>query len=289
MQTIDHETRFHVRPIGPANVLRLVSAARSGAEADEIEELARLDLLVDDAGCHFGVPFAETFGRRDGAARTAEPACTPGHVARAVWSPDRPDALVAFDMAEARRSFLPSLCGDVPWIGALRVTRHAWPEFKGNALSEILAHRGMSDESGAIREANPERPAAQEVLRMAYLVRDMLSCMDVRCTVPFHPDPADRLRPLLGEFAADFALQGLINLSAVPAVSLRLPPDPWDVDDWMALPMDDLVCYARADGEHWGPSARVELSRRLGATTRATQQTRPRVLLRRAASAQARA
>ena len=141
-----------------------------------------MDVVVNDAGYRFGPLLSHAYGRTVGGKCTATPACTPGDRARAVWSPHAPDALVGFDVSTSRLLFPSAITGGVPWIGGLRVARHAWPDMHAETLEDILVARGMAEEAQAISDKGAELDASREVLGMAHLTRDMLSAIDVRCS-----------------------------------------------------------------------------------------------------------
>ena len=68
----------------------------------------------------------------------------------------------------------------------------------------------------------------------------MVASLEVRRLAANHPSDAHALRPALGELAADFALQGMLDMSATEP-----RPAPWDDDDaWRSVPLDDLFPFA---------------------------------------------
>lgn len=71
------------------------------------------------------------------------------------------------------------------------------------------------------------------------------------------------MQPLVGGLLGDPVVQAMLDLSAADTQPLHQAPDPWDDEDWVRLPAEDLWWFA----EHEQPEAGVrwalaELARR---------------------------
>ena len=272
---------FDVQPVGPCNVIRVIAIERSSEAPCEVTAVARVDIILDDLGCHFGGVACFRFGRRAGGYLGEPPACRPVDLMGAVWEPAAPDVLVAHDITMQRLIIPSAITGLLPWIGTLRIARLAWGNDLPHTPGEILAAKGFDDPGMA--ESEPVvRPAVREALQVASLVDSMLASMDVRRWAADHPSAAHALRPALGEMAADFALQSMLDMSAAGRSPPSEWPAPWDDDDvWRSVPLDDLLPFAGSDEDRSGGLALTEVRRRTAGLGSPEQVIRAPVLLRR--------
>lgn len=273
---------FKVQPVGPCSVIRVLAIERSPEAPCEVTAIARVDIMLDDFRCHVGDVACVIFGRRPGGYLSDPPACRPADLVRAIWEPAAPDLLVAHDLAMARLVFPAAITGLLPWIGTLRVARLAWGNDLSHLPGEILAAKNLDDLGIKVETEPVHRPAVREARQVACLVDGMVASVDVRRWAAGHPSAAHALRPALGEMTANFALQGMLDMSAAgPAPPSELPA-PWDDDDvWRSVPLDDLLPFAGSDEDRSGGLALTEVKRRTAGLGAPEQPTRVPVLLRR--------
>ena len=262
------------------HALRVVAATTDRTAAAAVVELARLDLIVADAGIDAGPPMSKTFEPHG--YHGAGTSCTPIHVAQAVWSRWAPDALVAHDVPRAEMVFGAAVRG-LPWIDTYRVARQAWPDVRDFHLEPLLARLGLMGAAWELDGFGQLSPAGREVCMGAVLAAAMLSDPAVQ-DLPMPPCPGVfDLRPVLGPHAMDPRLYRLMRLSQAEVEPLEMPPDPWDDEEaWWAVPASDLRWYAaaarRADWTR--TAAAAELRRREQAQAQSGDRPPP-ILLRR--------
>ncbi len=281
-QNTNYGSGIRILPTGPYSILRVIATERSPDSPSEITAIATIDVMLDDLCCHFGEVTCATFGRRTGGCLSEAPACMPADLVRAVWEPFPPDLLVSHDLSMQALAFPRAITGVLPWIGTLRVARTAWKVHQAHLPGEILAARRLDDLGIEPPGEEPFRPAVREVLQVASLVDAMVASPDVRWWASSHASGAHALRPVLGEFHADYALQGMLDLTAAAPVSPSELPGPWDDDEaWRALPLDDLLPYAGSAGDGSDGLAAAEVRRRTAGLGPADDPPLASVLLRR--------
>ena len=274
---MNYREAFGAEPTGPCSIMRIIATTRSPDAPAEVIALATVEIMLDDVGCYIGTPTIATFGGRTGGCRIEEPACTPRDLARAIWEPYAPDVIVAHDLATERRCLPPAITGPLPWIGTLRVARRAWGIGDESRPSEIIARRKIPSDADPDLDGDdrPGASALQEVMQVTSLVQAMVESFEVRRWAAAHSSGAHALRTLLDEMLADFALQGMVDMSALEAPSSWNWPGPWNDDDvWRAIPLDDLQTYAGSEADrlprfgHGRSEAADRRRRRRGAVAR---------------------
>lgn len=246
-------------PISGYQRLRVVSTATARTAARDVLEMASVDLLVGDAGCHVGLPRLERFSpRSDDPLPGRVPPCTPAVLGRAVWSPMRPDALVAHDVALERVVLTAAITGPLPWIGLGRVARRIWPDAPGYLLGALTGWLGHVFET-----APPAAEAARTTGLTALLLMHMLQSPRERARLRHAGRRTEPLHPLVGDMLGDPVVQAMLDLSAASTQPLREAPDPWDEEDWLRLPAEDLWWFAKHERPEGGVKwAVAELERR---------------------------
>ena len=270
--------------MGPCSVLRVIATARNPDAPLEVTAIGSVDIMLDDVCCRFSEVAHATYGRRAGGYHGEAPPCGPVDLARAVWAPFAPDVLVAHDLPAQLQVFPRAITGVLPWISTLRVARTAWHCGWTSSPVEILAARRLNDLGVKGNSKAPFRAVVREALQVASLVEGMVASVDVRQWSITNPSAAHALRPALGELAADYALQGMLDMSAVkPAPMSRLYwPGPWDNEEaWRAPLLDDLDAYAESAEDDSQGMAMAEVRRRTVGLDACETLTHTPVLIRR--------
>ncbi len=282
-QPPDYVSRFRVAPLGPCSVLRVLTTERAPDAPSAITAIGRIDIMLDDAGCHYAEADGTTFGRRNGGYMGERAVCQPADLVRAVWAPFAPDVLVTHDLSAQLLAFPRAITGCLPWISTLRVARTVWGSDVAHRPTDILAALALGDPGVEVEGKRPFRPAVREALRVAWLVEAMVGSLDVRKWSAHAPSGVHALRFMLEDLAPDGALQSMLEISAGAPVLPSEWPGPWEDDDaWRALPLDDLLAYAGSDEDRSYGLALAEVSRRTSGLGSPEALCSAPVLLRRA-------
>ena len=282
-QPPDYVSRFRVTPLGPCSVLRVITTERAPDAPSAITAIGRIDVMLDGSGCHYSEADGAAFGRRDGGYMGERAVCQPADLVRAVWAPYAPDVLVTHDLSAQLLAFPRAITGCLPWISTLRVARTVLGNDVAHRPADILAAMALGDPGVEVEGKRPFRPAVLEALRTAWLVDAMVGSLGAAHA----PSGVHALRPLLGDLAADSALQSMLEMSAGGPVLPSEWPGPWEDDDaWRELPLDDLLAYAGSD-EDWSDGlALAEVRRRTSGLGSPEALYSAPVLLRRALDVQ---
>lgn len=162
-------------PIDGYQRLRVVTTTTARTAERHVLEVACVDVLVGDAGCHVGPPRLDRFSPHSGDPLPGRlPPCTPAVLGRAVWSPMQPDVLVAHDVALERVVLTAAITGPLPWIGLGRVARRLWPDAPGYRSEALAAWLGRELEAAppAAEAARTTELAALLLVRMLHDPRE---------------------------------------------------------------------------------------------------------------------
>ena len=258
-------------PASPAtshNLVRILCAAAAPSAPDEVSELGRVDVLVDDTGLGVGEVVSHEFAFFDGQeSETVLQGCTPMHIAFNVWGEGVPDALVAHDAASAGVVFGPGITRRLPWISLHRVARRVRPKAPIYSLEGLVRWRASL---GRLDGACPDMPtgAAREAYLSALLLTALLQDPVLRIAgQPVRREDTARHRragAVLADMVRRDGLQAAVRISSLPGPPLRVPPGPWDDQrDWLSVGVEDLSWFAQGHQGDWvRKAARDELARR---------------------------
>ncbi len=250
---------YDQEPERPYTHLRIVAVEATAAATPEVVGLARSDLRIDDWGAVITAPRAIRFSTAADEGLSALKACTPVHLAHAVWGTAAPQVLVGHGAPVW--DHLPSaITRALARIDMARVARLVWPGAPGYGAAELVSWLGLEPAVQALPQGSPEAPA-RTVLEIAALLM----------TVAFLPRESfgthrrTAADSVLGDLAGDPVLQLMVDISIVPAPPID--PVPSSTDSWAAwrrLGGSDLTWIANdpASSVFERRAARAELHRR---------------------------
>ena len=250
---------YDQEPERPYTHLRVVAVEVTAAATPEVVGLARTDIRIDECNVAVAAPCAIRFSTAADEGSPTVRACTPAHLAQAVWGTAMPQVLVGHG-APVWDYLTPAITRSLPRIDMARVARLVWPEAPGHDCAELVAWLGLEPAVLALPQGSPEAPA-RTVLEIAALLITV-AFVETELLETFRRSVPD---PLLGELAGDPALQAMVDISIVPAPPIGPVPsstDSWAT--WRCLGGSDLDWIANdpTSSVFERRAARAELSRR---------------------------
>ena len=250
---------YDQEPERPYTHVRIVAVEATAAATPEVVGLARTDLRIDECNVVVAPPRAIRFSTVADEGCPTLRACTPVHLANAVWGTGTPQVLVGYG-APVWDHLPPAITRSLPRIDMARVARLVWPGAPGYGCAELVDWLGLEPAVLALPQGSPEAPARTVLEITALLVT--AAFVETESFGTLRRSMAD---PLPGELAGDPVLQAMVDISIAPAPPIGPIPsstDSWAT--WRCLGGSDLDWIANDPGSSVFErrAARAELHRR---------------------------